>query len=263
MSRIQVLDRAAAVMQILAASDEPTRLQTIADQAGLVPSTTRRILLSLCDLGFCEQPSPGSYRLGLGLFELGKRVEAGFDIRRVSRGPLQQLSALTEVTSFLCVRQEDRAVAIDRIEGKYAASLALTVGGSLPLHVGAAPRAILAAESEETIRAYLARATPIEKRTQKTVTDPAAILAQLLEAKERGWVISDEDVTPGIAALGVPVYGHSGDSPVASISLSGLVPHVLGAQQDRFVRLLRETADTISRSIGRGPVGATRSEKDA
>jgi DNA-binding IclR family transcriptional regulator len=115
---------------------------------------------------------------------------------------------------------------------------------------GGAPRALLAAEPEAAIRGYLHRARPIVKFTERTLTDPEEILADLLEARERGWVLSEEDVTPGVAALGMAIYGHESDMPVASISLAGLVPHVLGDDRDRFLELLRETADAISRNLG-------------
>jgi DNA-binding IclR family transcriptional regulator len=251
--KIQVLTRAAAVLDILARSDGPTRLQVISEESGLVPSTVRRILVSLCELGFCEQTSTGSYRLGLRLFELGKRVEARFDLRAISREPLERLSELTDLTVFLTVRHEDRGVAIERIDGKYAFSLALTVGGSLPLHVGAAPRALLAAEPEAAIRSYVQRAETHVRYTDKTVVDPNQLIADILEARARGYVISNEDVTPGVAAIGVAVYGHEAThTPVAAISVAGLVPHILGEDHERILGQLRETADTISRQLGYG-----------
>jgi len=259
--KIQVLTRAATILDILARSDNPTRLQAISEEAGLVPSTARRILVSLCELGFCEQTSTGSYRLGLRLFELGKRVEARFDLRAVSREPLERLTEMTGLTVFLVVRDGDRGVTVERIDGKYAYSLALKVGGSLPLHVGAGQRALLASEPEAAIRAYVRRAEMV-RYTDKTIVDPDELVAEILRARSRGYSISDEDVTPGIAALGVAVYGHDAtDTAVAAISIGGLVPHILGEHHEKIVALLRETAGLISRQLGNGtkPVlGAAR-----
>jgi DNA-binding IclR family transcriptional regulator len=114
------------------------RLGAVAEKAGLTPSTTRRILASLCDNGLCQQGTDGSYRLGLLLFELGSRVEAGFDLRERAQPALERLSALTHLTVFLCVRHENQATAIERIDGRYAFSLALTVGGAPPSRRGGA-----------------------------------------------------------------------------------------------------------------------------
>jgi DNA-binding IclR family transcriptional regulator len=130
--------------------------------------------------------------------------------------------------------------------------------------VGAAPRALLAAEPEAAIRRYVQRADTHVRYTDKTVVDPNQLVADILEARARGYVISNEDVTPGVAAVGVAVYGHDAtDTPVAAISVAGLVPHIMGDDHERILGLLRETADSISRQLGYGtkPVlGAARAQ---
>lgn len=252
-AQIQVLDRAATLLRILGDARRPLRLGAIAEQARLSPSTTRRILSSLCANGLCAQSDDGSYRLGLLLFELGSRVEAGFDLRERAYPALVRLSELTHLTAFLCVRHDQRAIAIERIDGRYAFSLALTVGGTLPLHSGGAPRVFLAYESEAEVRRYLAEANPLERFTPNTLVDLDDLLKDLRQVRERGYVISNEDVTPGVAALAAPVFGHlDSATPVAAISVAGLVPHVLGEQQDSLLSLLLETAELISRELGHG-----------
>jgi DNA-binding IclR family transcriptional regulator len=261
--QIQVLDRAATLLRVLADARGPLRLGTIAEQAKLSPSTTRRILSSLCANGLCAQGSDGSYRLGLLLFELGSRVEAGFDVRERAHPALVRLSELTHLTAFLCVRDERRAIAIERIDGRYAFSLALTVGGTLPLHSGGAPRVFLAYDSEAEVRQYVSQAAPLERFTPKSLVELDDLLADLRAVRERGYVVSDEDVTPGVAALAAPVFGHLDVAkPVAAISIAGLVPHVLGEQKEFIVTLLLETAGLISRELGHGletPTGAPSS----
>lgn len=260
-SQIQVIDRAVALMRALSEADGPLGLRDLARRVGLSPSTTRRILASLAYHGLCEQTQEGSYRLGLVLFELGSRVEADLDIRTRSLPALQRLAEESHLTAFICIQRDDRAIAIERVDGRYAFSLALTVGGSLPLHAGGAARALLAyLPEEEALR--LLEASPREAFTKRTLTEPDEILADMREVRERGYAISDEDVTPGVAALGMPVFGHLfEDRPVAAVSVAGLVPQVLGEGRDRLVGLLREAAAQISRELGHGIGEGNRSSK--
>lgn len=251
--RIQVIDRAVALMRALAESDEPQRLRDLAPKASLSPSTTRRILASLCQHGICEQTPEGTYRLGLTLFELGRRVEADLDIRTRSLPALKRLSDVSHLTAFICVQRDDWAIAIERVDGRYAFSLALTVGGSLPLHAGAAPRALLALMPEEEVSRLLAQHPP-ERFTERTLVSEEEILEDLRITRERGYVISDEDVTPGVAAIGMPVFGHLASEPVAAISIAGLVPQVLGDGFDALLGQLRDAAAEISRELGHGLV---------
>jgi DNA-binding IclR family transcriptional regulator len=250
-SQIQVIDRAVQLLQLLGASTAPMRLGDVATRADLTPSTTRRILASLIENGLCEQAADGGYRLGLGTLELGHRAEAGLDLRERSAPVLERLARDSHLTSFLCVRHEQRAICIERVDGRYAFSLALTVGGSLPLHAGAAPRALLAYDGEDDIRRYLRDSGPLERFTEKTIVDPELLIAELRESRERGWVVSDEDVTPSVAALAMAVFGHGSSEPIASVSVAGLLPQVLGDDRtEQLVCHLREAADELSRALG-------------
>lgn len=249
-ARIQVIDRATALLRILGTTSGPVRLKDLAASSGLSPSTTRRILASLIENDLCEQARDGSYRLGLGMFELGQHAHAAIDLRERSRDVLQELSQRTRLTSFVCIRHGLRATCIERLDGRYAFSLALTVGGALPLHVGGAPRALLAGESDEAIRRYLRDASPLERFTENTITDSEDLLDDIRACRSRGWVVSDEDVTPGVAALAVPVYGHGLVDPVAAISIAGLQPHVLRIPNDDLVTAMRWAGDELSRILG-------------
>lgn len=258
-SQIQVIDRSVAVMRALAAGDGPLGVRETSRRCDLSPSTTRRILSSLCHHGLCEQTAEGEYRLGLTLFELGSRVGADLDIRTRSLPVLKRLVDESHLTAFVCVPREDRAVAIERVDGRYAFSLALTVGDSLPLTAGAAPRVLLAYMPEDELPRLLERQPP-ERLTERTLVGEAEILEDMRLTRERGYSISDEDVTPGVAALGMPIFSHLDDErPVAAISAAGLVPQLLGDEEERVVGLLREAATEISRELGHG-LGASSLE---
>jgi DNA-binding IclR family transcriptional regulator len=260
-SQIQVIDRAVALMRELSRADGPVGLRDLARRVDLSPSTTRRILASLSHHGLCEQTPKGTYRLGLALFELGSKVEADLDIRTRSLPALQRLVDESHLTAFICIQRDGRAIAIERIDGRYAFSLALTVGGSLPLHAGGAARALLAWLPEDEALRLLA-ASPREAFTDRTLTEPDEILADMRETRERGYVISDEDVTPGVSAIGMPIFGHLfEDRPVAAVSIAGLHPQVLGEEEDRLVGLLREAAEEISRELGHGIADNAKSAK--
>jgi DNA-binding IclR family transcriptional regulator len=227
------------------------QLTRIAKDAELSMSTTHRILGALLENQLCERGPNGGYRLGLMLLELGKRVQAGLDLRDRSRPLLENLAKTTRLSSFLSVRRGDRAVCIERIEGHDALTMAVEVGGSLPLHVGGMPPVFLAYDTEDEVRSYLRVNKPLQRFTAKTLTESDEIIAKLAESRARGWVLSDEDVSIGVAALGAPVFAHGdSDRPVGVISVSGLRQHVLGSEQKRVLQALLKTADAISDALG-------------
>ena len=254
-SQVQVIDRAVALLEVLADEPRPVALGELARRTGLAKPTARRVLAALEHHHLCERAATGTYELGLGLFELGMRVYNRFDLRLAGRVVLEELSAATGLTVYLCVRRGETAVCIDCILGRYEHTFGLKLGGTLPLHVGAAGRAALAWGGDALIERYLA-AGPLERLTVKTLTDPAAVRADLALSRRRGYTVSDEDVIEGAAAIGAPLFDHTG-AAVGGVSVSGLRPQVLGGARAELAGAVGEAAASISRSLGLGIAGAS------
>jgi DNA-binding IclR family transcriptional regulator len=125
--------------------------------------------------------------------------------------------------------------------------LELRLGGSLPLHLGAAPRCLLAFEPESAWRAYL-DAAHLERRTPRSPVTRRAVLAELRATRDRGYAVSDQDVTPGVVSVGAPIFDHSG-RVTASLSIGGL-REVVGEGGSHVTELVVDGAADVSRSLG-------------
>jgi DNA-binding IclR family transcriptional regulator len=242
------LARAALLLQRLAEEHEaaPSRL---ADLTGDSRSEVFRLLESLTRLELVEPGGrAGTYRLGLGLLRLGSAVVARFDERQAALPVMEEVHQETEETVYLCIRRGYDAVCIERLDGLWVQSMALRLGGSLPLHVGAAPRALLAHEPRTFWDEYLAHG-PLEVRTTRTPTTREALLAELEATLERGYAVSDGDVVDGIASLGAPIFDHQGRAR-AAMSIGGPRPRVIGENLVANAQLVVDGAARISRELG-------------
>ena len=83
-NRIQVIDRAAALLDAIARYPDPVSLKVLGAETGLHPSTAHRILASLIDNRLVEKDAGGRYRLGLRLLQLGVRLHSKIDLRSVA-----------------------------------------------------------------------------------------------------------------------------------------------------------------------------------
>lgn len=225
----QFLTKVANLLEVLATREELTSSE-IAELLGEPRSSVYRLLKNLADVGWIDAgESKGSWRLGLHLFRMSSAAVQRLDERKIARPHLERLNKTTEQTVFLCIRRDWEAVCIDRIEGLRVSNLALRLGGSLPLHIGAAPQALLA-YSEPSVWdqwAALAGNSALDTSTANGERSVATVFRNLTDIRERGYAVSDGDVTPGIAAVGVPVFDHTG-SIRAAVSVSGLRESVLG-----------------------------------
>jgi DNA-binding IclR family transcriptional regulator len=219
----------------------------IAARMGEPLSSVYRLLQSMIGIGWVDRGHRrGSYRLGLSMLTVGGQLEDRLDIRKIALPSLRHLLKVIGVTSFLCVRRDTRAVCVERLEGEAVRSLAMQLGSSLPLYAGAAPRAILAflplGEQRSALKVVRIPGDPPRP-------DAAAIQTDIEQVRREGYAISDGDVTPGIAALGAPVFNHRGELE-AAISISGLRAQILGSTRDRNIELITACAREVSRALG-------------
>ena len=248
---LELISKAGAVLEVLEASG-PASAADLATELGEPLSSIYRLMQSLTAVGWVDRVAKrGPYRLGLSWMTVGGLLEDHLDIREASRPALRSLVASTGATSFLCVRRGSRAVCLERIEGVSVQSLAMQLGGSLPLYSGAAPRALLA---------FLSRAEQVDALAEPTTfrgdparPEPSAIEADIAQIEAQGYAVSEGDVTPGVAALGAPVFNHRGEVEGA-VSISGLADQVLGRDvAARNITLICRAATESSAALGWEP----------
>jgi DNA-binding IclR family transcriptional regulator len=245
--------KAGALMEALAQK----RVATSAQLTELIDepvSSVYRMLGTLVDIGWVEQMGPrGAYRIGGKLLSLSNDLVRRLDIRRASLPVLTRIHEATGETTFLCVRHGTRAVCIERIDGVRVNSRVLRLGRSLPLHVGAAPRALLAFEDREAWDEYATIASVTEGLGHDV--SRSALHAELEEIRSAGFVVSDNTVTPGIAAVGAPIFDDRGEV-AASLSVSGLREGVLAqgtVDAPSVIDLVRDGARELSCYLGFEP----------
>jgi DNA-binding IclR family transcriptional regulator len=244
---VAVLAKATALLDRLAEEGEATPAR-LAELTGEPRSTIYRLLATLQQLELVEPGRQrGTYLLGFKLFRLGTTVVSRFNERQAALPVMERIHEQIGETTFLCIRRGDDAVCIERLDGKRVNLIALSLGGSLPLHAGAAPRVLLAFAPPATWEEYLQRAD-LQALASRSLTTPEAVIEELRATRERGYAVSDEDVTPGIASLGAPILDHRG-AVRAALSVGGLRDVVL-APSSRAIELICDGAAEISRTLG-------------
>jgi DNA-binding IclR family transcriptional regulator len=243
---VEVLVKADEILELLRVRGEASVAQ-IAQGVGEPRSSIYRLIATLEDMGFVEQGATGGYQLGLRLHALGQIVADDLPIVDAARPALERLAAETGETIFLMVRDQMRAICLDRIEGTDVQSMAVEVGGTLPLHLGAGPLVLLAHAGDDVLDDYLAH-DRLDAWTEESTTDPAILRGRIEEVRASGYSVSDQDLVPGIAAVGVPVRGVPVDGVgdvVAALSLSGPRASVVDDRLVGNVELLTAAAASI------------------
>jgi DNA-binding IclR family transcriptional regulator len=224
-------------------------------------SSVYRMLRTLQGLDLVESgPRRGVFRPGVGLVRLGGTLLSRFDERMVAMPTLERLRAETKETVHLCVRRGRQAVFIERLPGERPHILAISLGGTLPLHVGAAPRALLAYEPRPYWDDYFAE-TAIEQWTERSPVDEAAVRRRLEEILATGVAFSDEDVVMGVATVAAPIFDHRGK--ICAALAFNLFPEQLRSDQDAWAAIARTAGMDASRAFGYAAPAAPREVDEA
>jgi DNA-binding IclR family transcriptional regulator len=249
-SGVQSVSRALDVLEVFPKHGPELGLTKIASLLHLNKATAYRLLATLEERGYVERAHDSrKYRLGVRAFELGFYFQSQLEVRKLALPSLRDMVEQTGEAAFLCIREGDEAVCIERVEAEHQVNIfSLRVGGRQPLHCGATPRALLSGLDEEQIAAYAAR-TRLPASTASTITTLEGLLQDVEQTRRQGFVVSMNDVVTGIAAVGGPVYDHSGNV-AASISLSGLSMGYNAQRISELAAVVVSTAKRISRQLG-------------
>jgi DNA-binding IclR family transcriptional regulator len=222
-------------------------LAEFARRSGYSKSTTYRLLITLVEAGWLERSPANGFRLTIKAFQVGSVLVDSLELRNEAAPIMARIAAELDEAVYLVVAAGTRAVCLERIDSGQGVRVAeLYVGGSQPLNLGAAPRALLAFDEDKLLPSLLEEG--LSRRTEHSLVDPAALRSDLAETRRRGYSISDEDATIGIAAIGAPILGANGLA-IAALSYGGLRQNVLPPKPTQVLCLLH-ACEEISTRLG-------------
>jgi DNA-binding IclR family transcriptional regulator len=242
---IQVLERAFALLDLLAAHQDPVSLKDISERTGLHPSTAHRILNDLAIGRFVDRPQAGSYRLGMRLLELGNLVKARLDVRDAALAPMRELHKLTHQPVNLSMRQGDEIVYIERSYSERSGmQVVRAIGGRAPLHLTSVGKLFLAHEDPQRVRAYATR-TGLTGHTRNSITDVARLERELASVRALGVARDDEELELGVRCMAAGIFDDQGKL-VAGLSVSAPADRL----EESWLDKVKATAAQISASLG-------------
>lgn len=235
------------ILQLIADAPTPPKINEILEKSGLTRPTLYRVLSALEAEELIIQKSDKTYTLGTRLITLARIALAGNDIIQIARNELEKLGQETGETIHLGMRTGDEMMIVDKIESRDTVRMASMVGMRFPIHTTGIGKAYLVGLSEKQSNDFIDR-QPLKKITKFTTTDPDKFKQKISDARQRGFIIDDQENEEGIVCYASPIFDATGKT-VASVSVT--TPSFrLKEDKKHYTNPLLKAAMAISEKLG-------------
>jgi IclR family KDG regulon transcriptional repressor len=181
--RIQSVERALAMLDILAKSANAQTIPELAKTMDINRATAWRLINTLLEFELVEKDDEsGRFTVGSGAFKLAASTHTN-TMSRKARPVLERISALFGASAFLEIAARGELIVLDQIRMDLPEDLDLA-GMQVPLNCGSVGKLYLASLSDAELEKYLS--TSLDSLTEFTVTDPSELRTQVLEARISG-----------------------------------------------------------------------------
>ncbi|AHN20872.1 IclR family transcriptional regulator [Lysinibacillus varians] len=242
---MQLLERAMTIAKVLAseASEGSLSISELSTKCDLPLSTLHRILKAMIAQGMIEQDTQTKhYRLGTIWMELGLQVYDTMDYISKIRPELERLAREVEESVYLSKPAGLDTIIIERIDSA-ANPIRIydQLGIRIPMHIGAANKALLASLPTVEAKEIMQQLVPID--------EIADLEAQLEQIRLQGFAISHGERTAGTSSVAVAVFNGFGEI-IGAVSI-GFVSFNVSEEHINFLtQRLVETGKRVSTKLG-------------
>lgn len=243
------LQHSFAIMEVLSRSKHALSLHEIANHLAIHKSTVHRLLATLVEQGYLERDRMSRYSLGPGLIALAGAALERNPMAKIAQPILDEIANATREAVTLSVWNVDHAVDIAMAAGSETITYSPTLGQRNPAHCTATGKVLLAGLPEPKLNAYLDK--PLQKYTERTVTDPEALKTLLETTRQTGIAWNYGEFVDQLSAVAVGVLGPDDKTTLAAIAVS--VPDFRFDEEKKALcaEALRAGAAALSARTGR------------
>jgi IclR family pca regulon transcriptional regulator len=211
---VQSVARGLAVIKAFDENHRELTLSEVAAITGLARAAARRFLLTLAELGYVRTDGR-MFALTPRVLELGYACLSSMSLPEIAEPHLERLVAEVQESASVTVLDDTDIVYVARVPTARIMRVTISIGTRFPAYATSMGRVLLAALTAAELDAYAQRVS-MQPITARTVTDPAALRAELDRIREQGWALVDQELEEGLRSLAAPITDRSGRTVAAA-----------------------------------------------
>tara|TARA_R110000787_G_scaffold16622_38_gene51232 strand:- start:7155 stop:8021 length:867 start_codon:yes stop_codon:yes gene_type:complete len=247
--QVQSVTRAISILNALSVEENGLTLTELSHTVSLAPSTTHRLLTTLQQERFVRFDDQRSvWLVGLQAFAVGNAFVRSRELISMVRPYMRRLMEESGETTNLAVEDREEAVYLAQVECREMMRAFAKPGARVPMTSSAVGKAMLAARPDDQVARLLNR-VGLQKVTGSSIATPAALKAELAQARELGYAIDDEEHAVGLRCVAAALFNEHGD-PIAAVSVSGPAARVTDERIPVLGRLIQTVALEATQALG-------------
>ncbi|MFI5910096.1 IclR family transcriptional regulator [Dactylosporangium sp. NPDC051541] len=242
---VRLGDRLVTIVETFLAAPRQS-LSEVSAACGMEPSTTSRYLRQLVEHGWLERDEETRlYSLGVRMIAIGHAARSARPLRARLLPHMRELVMRFDETVNLAVHQSGEVVVIEAVEGGRSIRRGASVGDRDNWFTSSLGKAIMAHLPEWQVVQLWERHRP-DRRTQHTLVELDAALADLEAVRRNGYALDDEEEEIGLKCVGVAISDARGQYTHA-LSISGPTARM----NERLTETI-EALQSVARSVDGG-----------
>lgn len=244
---VQSLERGLAVIRCFSTDQPRQTLSDVARNTGLTRATARRLLLTLCHLGYVRCDN-GKFELTARVLDIAYSFIASLNVPAIAQPYMERFSEEVHEASSVAVLDDTDIVYVARIPAKRIMTVAIGLGSRFPAYQTSLGRVLLAELADDDAVNVFDRSNR-SMATDRTVQTSDELLDHLDTVRANGWALVDQELEIGVRSLAAPIRDRDGVA-VAAINVSTHAGRTdLDDVHEIFLPRLLATAERITAAL--------------
>ncbi len=213
----ETLAKGLRILDLFGNEETGYTLSQIASRVGVNKTSVYRYVNTFCEQGFLRQDEQTRrYRTGARMLALAHSMLERSSLVTQVRPLVDEVHQTYDLHVDVGILAADAIHLVYRRESRDTRAFRSFISSS-DLHYLATGKAALAF-MEPSVRHDLMQRLELIEKTEKTITDPKELLADLKRTRERGYSVNDEEFVPGLIAIGAPLFSLRTGKVVGGVS---------------------------------------------
>jgi IclR family transcriptional regulator, pca regulon regulatory protein len=181
------------------------------------------------------------------VLSLGWAYLSSLNLWDVAQPHMEELADRTKESCSVATLDLPDVVYVARVPTRRIMTISLGVGTRLPAHCTGMGRVLLAALPDAGLDAFLGGA-PLEAFTERTITTPAGVRAEIERVRESGWALVDQELEIGLRSIAAPLRTQGATIAALNVAVAAARVPLEDLREAMLPELLR-TAQLISDAL--------------